>query len=77
MATITRSAISNVALSNACVSNGLGTAVISALGKVAETLYAAILKHSPTLSGDAPPTEANLQSRIAATQQRLKSDGQG
>jgi hypothetical protein len=71
MATITRSAYSNVALSNATVSSGLGTAVISALGKVAETLYAAILTNSPTLSGDAPPTEANLQSRIAAPNSRL------
>lgn len=74
MATITKSAYANVALSNATVSNGLGTAIISVLGKVAETLYAAILKNSPTLSGDAPPTEANLQVRIAAPNPRLKED---
>jgi hypothetical protein len=70
-------AISNVAKSGDAKSNYILTQFISALGAENETIYAAILKYAPTLSGDAPPTEANLQSRVAATQPRLKADGDG
>ena len=71
---LTTNAYSNTAKSNATASNLLGFGVTSALGKVAETLYASMRLNSASLSADAPPTVANLQARMDATS-RLKPDG--
>ena len=73
---LTTNAYANVGKSGATASNLLGAtdAGISALGTVAETLYASIRQNAPSLSGDAPPTVANLQGRMDTTS-RLKPDG--
>ena len=73
---LTTNAYSNVGKSAATASNLLGAtdAGISALGVVAETLYASMRLNSASLSADAPPTVANLQGRMDASS-RLKPDG--
>ena len=70
---ITTIAKSNILISGAGVSNGIQALFQNALGIDAEKLYGDIREPSLSLSGDAPPTEVNLQARISPTQ-RIKGD---
>ena len=64
---LTTPALSNIALSNASASNALSGGQIPQLatGRESEFIYGDIRQPSLDLSGDVPPTEANLQGRMS------------
>jgi len=64
---ITTNALSNILISGAGVSNGITALFQDARGKDAEKLYGDMRQPSLSLSGDAPPTEVNLQGRMSPT----------
>jgi len=68
---ITTNALSNILISGAGVSNGVKALYQNALGADAEKLYGDVREPSLSLSGDAPPTEVNLQARMSPSK-RIK-----
>ena len=64
---ITTLALSNILISGGGVSNGIQALFQDARGIDSEKLYGDMRQPSLSLSGDAPPTEVNLQGRMSPT----------